>query len=184
MLSRMNKTIGETTIEIVQGDITALEVDAIVNAANRHLAHGGGIALAIVRKGGMSIQAESTALIAKRGPLKTGAAAITSGGKLPAKFVIHTVGPIWGDQTEDESDSLLRKAVRSCLALADEKALKSIAFPAISTGIYGFPIDRAAPLMLKEAAEYLRDTAKLERVVFCLYDERSYRIFERAFQGL
>lgn len=184
MLQGVKKNLGEATLELAQGDITALAVDAIVNAANKYLAHGGGVALAIVRKGGLSIQAESTALIAKRGPLEAGEAAITSGGKLPAKFVIHTVGPIWGDQSEEGSDQLLRKAVRSCLVLADEKALKSIAFPAISTGIYGFPIERAAPLMLGEAADYLRGRTKLERVVFCLYDEKSYRVFDRAFQGL
>jgi O-acetyl-ADP-ribose deacetylase (regulator of RNase III) len=170
-------------LEIAQGDITALAVDVIVNAANKFLAHGGGVALAIVRKGGLKIQAESTALIAKHGPLATGEAVITGGGKLPAKFVIHTVGPIWGEQSEEESDRLLRKAVRNCLALADEKNLKSIAFPAISTGIYGFPIDRAAPLMLNEAADYLAGPTKLERVVFCLYDEKSYRVFETRFQG-
>ncbi len=184
MLAGTKKNIGETTLELVQGDITALKVDAIVNAANKHLAHGGGVALAIVRKGGLAIQTESTALIAKRGPLETGEAVVTSGGTLPARCVIHTVGPIWGDQSEEESDQLLGKAVRSCLALADEKALKSIAFPAISTGIYGFPIERAAPLMLKEAADYLCGRTKLEHVVFCLYDEKSYRVFDRAFQGL
>jgi O-acetyl-ADP-ribose deacetylase (regulator of RNase III) len=179
----MKKRIHDNTLEIAQGDITALAVDVIVNAANKFLAHGGGVALAIVRKGGLKIQAESTALIAKHGPLATGEAVITGGGKLPAKFVIHTVGPIWGEQSEEESDRLLRKAVRNCLALADEKNLKSIAFPAISTGIYGFPIDRAAPLMLNEAADYLAGPTKLERVVFCLYDEKSYRVFETRFQG-
>ena len=184
MLEGVKKDIGEATLELAQDDITALKVDAIVNAANKYLAHGGGVALAIVRKGGMSIQAESTTLIAKRGPLQTGEAVITSGGKLPAKFVIHTAGPIWGDQDEVESDKLLRQAVRSCLALADKQGLKSIAFPAISTGIYGFPVERAAPLMLKEAANHLCGRTRLQRVVFCLYDEKSHRIFASAFQGL
>jgi len=180
----MKKDIGHGTLEIVQADITTLEVDAIVNAANKYLAHGGGVALAIARRGGPSIQVESTALIGKSGPLRTGAAVITSGGQLSAKFVIHTVGPIWGEQPEEESDQLLCKAVRNCLALANEKALKSIAFPAISTGIYGFPIKRAAPLMLKEAASYLAGTTSLKHVKFCLYDEESRRVFDRAFQGL
>lgn len=164
-------------LEIVQGDITGLAVDAIVNAANVHLAHGGGVAAAFVRKGGRVIQDESDAIIAKRGPLATGDAVITSGGKLPAKYVIHTVGPIWGQQSETQSDELLRRAVRNSLALAREKKLKTIAFPAISTGIYGFPIERAAPVMLDEAA---KNMTGLERVIFCLYDERSYRVFERA----
>jgi O-acetyl-ADP-ribose deacetylase (regulator of RNase III) len=180
----MKKTIGDATLETARGDITALQVDAIVNAANKYLAHGGGVALAIVRKGGLSIQTESAALIARRGPLRTGEAVITSGGKLPARFVIHTAGPIWSEQTAEESDKLLRRAIRSCLALADERSLKSIAFPAISTGIYGFPIDRGAPLMLGEAADYLRGRTGLRRVVFCLYDEKSHRIFDDAFQGL
>ena len=122
-------------------------------------------------------------LVAKRGPLATGEAVITGGGKLPAKFVIHTVGPVWSEHSPAECDRLLRKAVRSSLALADEKEFKSMAFPAISTGIYGFPIDRAAPLMLREAADYLASQTKLERTIFCLYDEESYRVFEHAFQG-
>ncbi len=179
----MKKTIGKAALEIVKSDITTLTVDAIVNAANKYLVHGGGVALAIVRKGGLSIQAESTALVAKRGPLTTGEATITSSGNLPAKFVIHTVGPIWGEQGEEESDKLLRKAVRSCLVLADEKALKSIAFPAVSTGVYGFPIERAAALMLRETAGHLASKTRLELVVFCLYDDASYRVFESAFMA-
>jgi O-acetyl-ADP-ribose deacetylase (regulator of RNase III) len=180
----MQMRIGNASLELVQGDITRLEVDAIVNAANKFLAHGGGVALAIMRKSGLKIQAESTALIAKRGPLETGDAVITGGGKLPAKFVIHTVGPIWGDQDERESDTLLRRAIRSSLKLADERGLKSVAFPAISTGIYRFPIERAATLMLAEAAEYLRDKTPLERVLFCLYNDVTYRVFEAAFEKL
>jgi O-acetyl-ADP-ribose deacetylase (regulator of RNase III) len=180
----MKKQIGSATLELVQGDITALKVDAIVNAANKYLAHGGGVALAIVRKGGLQIQAESAALVAKRGPLATGEAVITSGGKLPAKFVIHTVGPIWGKQSEQESDALLRQAIRSCLTLAEEKALSSIAFPAISTGIYGFPLERAALLMLKETADHLGGKTKLGCAMFCLYDSTSYRVFESAFVAL
>jgi O-acetyl-ADP-ribose deacetylase (regulator of RNase III) len=171
-------------IEIVQGDITALQVDAIVNAANKYLAHGGGVALAIVRKGGLGIQAESAAIIADRGPLKTGEAVITSGGKLAAKFVIHTAGPIWGDQNNEESDTLLRKSIRSSLELADKHGIKSVAFPAISTGIYRFPVERAAMLMLDEAAAYLRGNTKLERVIFCLYDTTTLHAFEKAFNNL
>jgi O-acetyl-ADP-ribose deacetylase (regulator of RNase III) len=180
----MKKQIGTATLELTQGDITASKMDAIVNAANKFLAHGGGVALAISRKGGLQIQADSTALVAKRGPLATGEAVITGGGKLPAKYVIHTVGPIWGEQDEVESDALLSQAIRSCLMLSEEKALKSIAFPAISTGIYGFPIERAAPLMLKETVAYLNGKTNLEHVVFCLYDSASYRVFESAFVDL
>ena len=177
----MKKTIGNATLEIVQGDITALAVDAIVNAANQHLAHGGGVAAAISRKGGPSIQRESDAIIKSRGPLETGDAVITGGGKLPARFVIHTVGPVWSEHSPAQADRLLRKALQSCLALAEKQGLKSIAFPAISTGIYGFPIDRAAPLMLREAVDYLGGRTGVERVLFCLYDKLGYQVFESAF---
>ena len=180
----MKKTIGKATLEIVQGDITTLSVDVIVNAANEYLKHGGGVAAAISRKGGPAIQQESDRLIEKLGPLSTGEAVITSGGKLPARFVIHTVGPVWSEHRPTEADDLLRRAVRNSLALAAEKSLKSIAFPAISTGIYGFPIDRAAPLMLREAADYLRGQTQLERVLFCLYDNASYQVFVSAFNVL
>ena len=180
----MKKTIGKATLEIVQGDITALPVDAIVNAANEYLKHGGGVAAAISRKGGPTIQQESDALIEKLGPLSTGEAVITGGGKLPARFVIHTVGPVWSEHSPAEADDLLRKAVRNSLALAEEKGLKSIAFPAISTGIYGFPIDRAARLLLREAADYLCGQTKLECILFCLYDKPSYQVFDSAFVAL
>jgi O-acetyl-ADP-ribose deacetylase (regulator of RNase III) len=180
----MKKRVGEAILEIVQGDITALAVDAIVNAANLQLAHGGGVALAIVRKGGASIQMESSALIARRGPLGTGEAVLTSGGKLPAKFVIHAVGPVWSDHEPLEADRLLCQAVTSSLALAEGQGLKSIAFPAISTGIYGFPIERAAPLLLRQAKRHLEGKAGLERILFCLYDDASYGVFESALEKI
>jgi O-acetyl-ADP-ribose deacetylase (regulator of RNase III) len=180
----MKKQIQNRTLELTQGDITTLNVDAIVNAANGYLKHGGGVAAAISRKGGLSIQTESAALVAKRGPLATGDAVITGGGKLTARFVIHTVGPVWSEHKPAEADRLLCKAVRSSLALAEENGLKSIAFPAISTGIYGFPIERAAPLMLQEGVNYLGGRTGLERVLFCLYDEASYRVFESAFAAI
>jgi len=179
----VKKTVGDASLELVQGDITALAVDAIVNAANRYLMHGGGVALAIARKGGLTIQTESTAWVAKHGPLNTGDAIITSGGRLPAKFVIHTPGPVWGEQDDEESDALLRRSIRNSLALADEKGLKSVAFPAISTGIYGFPVERAARLMLAEAEVYLHGPTKLERVIFCLYDKATYEVFAAAFRN-
>src|SRR6266850_7020662 len=163
----MQKVFGKATLEILQGDITALAVDAIVNAANIQLQHGGGVAAAIARKGGPVIQRESDALIAKLDrSLATGEAVITGGGKLPAKFVIHVAGPIWGDHSPAVSDELLRAAIRNSLLLADERKLKSVAFPAISTGIYGFPLERGAKLMLKETKDYLRGDTGLERVMF------------------
>ena len=180
----MKKQIHNAVLELTQGDITALAVDAIVNAANVDLQHGGGVAWAIVRQGGQVIQDESDAIIAARGPLETGDAVITTGGQLPAKFVIHTAGPVWGDDPPATSDKLLRTAVRNSLKLAGEKGLKSIAFPAISTGIYHFPVARAANLMLAEAAAYLRGKTDLARVIFCLYDDATYRVFAAAVQGL
>ena len=171
----MKKVIGSATLEICQGDITTLKVDAIVNAANVDLQHGGGVAFAIVRKGGAIIQSESDAVIAHLGrSLETGEPAITSAGRLPSKFVIHVAGPQWGEGDEDRK---LRNAIRNSLALADEQGIKSIAFPAISTGIYGFPVERAAKLMLAEATAYLRGETKLERVVVCLYDAGTFAVF-------
>jgi O-acetyl-ADP-ribose deacetylase len=182
MMKAMKKNIGTATLELVQGDITTLRVDAIVNAANVHLQHGGGVAAAIVRRGGRIIQDESDAIIAERGrPLDTGEAVITSGGKLTASFVIHIAGPIWGDGDEDNK---LRKSIRSSLELADKHSVKSIAFPAISTGIYRFPVDRAAKLILDEAVAYLRGNTKLEHVIFCLYDTATLRAFEKTFDNL
>ena len=180
----MQRRIGNATLELAQGDITSLAVDAIVNAANTELQHGGGVAAAISRKGGPAIQNESDAIVAERGSLKTGDAVITSGGKLPAKFVIHTVGPIWGDDATATSDNQLRRAIRNSLGLADKKKLKSIAFPAISTGIYRFPVERAAKLMVAEAAGYLAGNTKLERVILCLYDDASYRAFAEVLSSL
>lgn len=173
----MQKKVRLSVIELVKGDITALAADAVVNAANKHLAHGGGVALAISRKGGPTIQAESDALIAQRGPLATGEAVITSGGKLPAKWVIHTVGPIWGEGDEDDK---LRSAIRNSLAIADEKKLKTIAFPAVSAGIYHFPLDRCAQILIETATEYLNGKTGIEKVTFCLFDEKTYKAFETA----
>ena len=178
----MRKSIGPATLEIVQGDITELAVDAIVNAANVQLQHGAGVAGSIVRKGGYIIQDESDAIIDRLGrSLEIGEAVITSGGKLPAKHVIHVAGPMWGRQPDAESDQLLRRAVRNSLTLASKKKLNSIAFPAVSTGIFAFPVDRAAKLMLNEATAFLKDHSKPERVIFCLYNAPTLRLFQQAF---
>ncbi|MDZ7296341.1 MAG: macro domain-containing protein, partial [candidate division KSB1 bacterium] len=134
----MKATIHNTTIELVQGDITEMDTDAIVNAANERLAHGGGVAGAIVRKGGPVIQEESNAWVRAHGRVPTGGAAITSGGSLKARFVIHAVGPVMGSGNEGEK---IRQATLASLRLAEEHNLASIAFPAISTGIFGCPMD-------------------------------------------
>jgi len=176
----MEKKIGSRVIEIVQGDITTLAVDAIVNAANKFLMHGGGVALAISRMGGLAIQAESTKLVATHGPLKTGEAVITSAGKLPAKWVIHTVGPVWG---EGDEENKLRAAIQNSLTLADEKELTTIAFPAVSAGIFHFPLDRCARILIDTATEYLKGRTGITKVVFCLFDAKTFAAFECAIAG-
>jgi O-acetyl-ADP-ribose deacetylase (regulator of RNase III) len=170
--------IDQTRLELVQGDITRMETDAIVNAANEQLAHGGGVAGAIARQGGADIQRESDAWVRQHGRVATGSAAITGGGKLPARYVIHAVGPRY--HHESRPAELLAAAVHSSLSLADEHGLKSIALPAISTGIFGYPLEEAAHVMVSAAVDYLRDETGLERLVFCLYDQGAYDAFARA----
>jgi O-acetyl-ADP-ribose deacetylase (regulator of RNase III) len=174
----MQVKIDHATLELVQGDITAMETDAIVNAANERLAHGGGVAGAISRRGGPEIQRESDQWVREHGRVPTGSAAITSGGQLPAEYVIHAVGPVY-DGTP-RSAELLASAVHSSLELADAHGLKSIALPAISTGIFGYPLDAAARVMLSAAIAYLEGQTGLERVVFCLYGQTAYDTFEAA----
>lgn len=142
------------TVQLVQGDLIAEQVDAIVNAANEHLAHGGGVAWAIVRKGGEVIQQESDEWIRIHGPVSHAHPAWTSGGLLPAKYVIHAVGPVWGDGDEDAK---LSAAVRGSLHVADELEIASIAMPAISTGIFGFPKGRAADVTFRAIAHYFSE---------------------------
>jgi len=164
-------------IEVVRGDITQEQVDAIVNAANPRLAHGGGIAGAIVRQGGQSIQVQSNAWVQENGPLAVGGAAITGAGRLPARHVIHAVGPIWRDQGNEPS--LLREAVHSALALADAHELRSVSLPAISSGIFGFPKPLAAEIIWEATLSYLETSPDgcLERVRFCNIDARTANLF-------
>ena len=159
--------VNKTVLEIIQGDITEQDTDAIVNAANAALQMGGGVAGAIRRKGGPKIQEECN----KIGGTYVGGAVITTGGNLKAKYVIHAVGPRWGEGNEDEK---LRNATLNSLKLADEKNLKSISFPAISTGIFGFPMKRASEIMLRTTVEYLKGETGLERVVYVLYDKNAF----------
>jgi len=173
----MQTQIDHTTLQLVQADITELATDAIVNAANEHLAHGGGVAGVISRKGGPAIQRESNEWVRQHGRVRTGSAAITSGGRLKARHVIHTVGPIY-DGTP-RSAELLGSAVRAALQMADDHGLRSIALPAISTGIFGYPMEEAARVMLQAAIEYLKGKTGLERVIFCLYGQRAFDVFVR-----
>jgi O-acetyl-ADP-ribose deacetylase (regulator of RNase III) len=166
-------------LRLVQDDITDRDVDAIVNAANSHLQHGGGVAGAIVRKGGQVIQDESD----KIGFTPVGTAVITGAGKLPARFVIHAVGPRMG---EGDEDNKLKNAVKSSLMLASEKGLKSISIPAISSGIFGFPKDRCAKILVGESARFLKENkdASLHTVEFCIRDDTTLSYFKKEFEKL
>ncbi|MBN1893108.1 macro domain-containing protein [bacterium] len=178
----MKMRFGKTLLELLQGDITEMDTDALVNAANSRLQHGGGVAGAIVRKGGPVIQEESDVWVkAWGGEVSVGSTAITSAGGLKAKYVIHAVGPRMGEGDEDEK---LKNATLSSLRQADSHNLKSIAFPAISTGIFGYPVERCAKVMLKTVLAYLQDKTGLERVVFCLWDEETFRVFRQMLERL
>ena len=171
------------TIQIVQGDITTEQVDAIVNAANEHLQHGGGVAWAISKKGGPAIQQESDAWIRKHGPVSHSHPAWTSGGLLPAKYVIHAVGPVWGDPhdagTGGDEDKKLSDAVTGSLRVADELKCKSIAMPAISTGIFGFPKERAAGIIFTSIEKYFGDNpfSTVKTIKIVLFDQSTVDAF-------
>ncbi len=171
--------IDDRTIRLVQGDITDRDVDAIVNAANAHLQHGGGVAGAIVRKGGQLIQDESN----KIGFTPVGTAVLTSAGKLRARYVIHAVGPRMG---EGDEDTKLTNAVKNSLLLASKHKLKSISLPAISSGIFGFPKDRCANILVNQSAHFLRHHAdsSLENIEFCIYDDQTLGYFRKEFDHL
>lgn len=168
----MKMQIKNRIIELVKGDITEMETDSIVNAANEQLILGGGVAGAIRRKGGPEIQEECN----KIGGTYVGGAVITTGGNLKARHVIHAVGPRMG---EGDEDNKLRNATSNSLKVADENELKSIAFPAISTGIFGYPLDRCAEIMLSETISYLKGETGLEKVVFCLFDQQAFDVFKQ-----
>ncbi|HHS14357.1 MAG TPA: macro domain-containing protein [bacterium] len=177
----MERHIGRVLIRTVTGDITDLDTDAIVNAANSRLEHGGGVAGAIIRKGGAAIQEESDIWVMARGEVAAGEAAITGAGGLHARYVIHSVGPRQGEGDEEEK---LKNATLSSLRLAEKHHLKSIAFPAISTGVFGFPMDRCANIMVSAVAEYAAGQTEIEQVLFCLYDSRALELFDRALEKL
>lgn len=168
----IEKKIGKTLIRLVAADLAERDVDAIVNAANSHLQHGGGVAAAIVRKGGKVIQEESDRI----GYVPVGGAAITSGGKLKARYVIHAVGPRMG---EGDEDNKLKRAMASVLELASDERLRSISVPAISAGIFGFPKDRCARILVGETAAFLKDKqTSLELIEFCILDQEAFGFFK------
>lgn len=163
-------------VEIVEGDITKQKVDAIVNAANNSLLGGGGVDGAIHRAAGPELLAECKTL----GGCPTGQAKITRGYKLPAKFIIHTVGPVYRDGKHNEPE-LLANCYRSCLRLAVENNIKTIAFPAISTGAYGYPLDEATRIAMKETKTFLEKDSTIEKVIFVCFGKQSYETYKKIF---
>lgn len=166
-------------IEVVTGDITKLDVDAIVNAANKQLSRGGGVSGAIHRAAGAELEKEAVA----KGPVETGEARITKGYSLPAGHVIHTVGPVWHGGEEGEP-RLLTAAYKNSLALAAENDLKTIAFPAISTGVFGYPLEAATTVAVETVAEYLKAHDRPEKVIFCCFSETDASVYEKALAAL
>jgi O-acetyl-ADP-ribose deacetylase (regulator of RNase III) len=185
----MNRVILESLapsgqrLQLVQGDLTEEGVDAIVNAANSALAHGGGVAGAIARKGGSQIQEESVRWVQEHGPVRHAEPAYTRAGRLPCRYVIHAVGPVWG---EGDEDAKLSAAVSGSLALADQLRLASLALPAISTGIFGFPKERAARLILAAIQDYLRQNpaSGLKQIRLVLYDQPTLEAFQNAWKDI
>lgn len=165
------------SIETIKGDITQFKGDAIVNAANKQLKGGGGVDGAIHRAGGPEILDECQAWVAKHGQLPTGQAMLTTAGKLPAKAVIHTVGPVWNGK-EEEMSSLLASAYENSLKLAKEHDFKSVAFPNISTGVYGFPKDKAARIAVDTVKKYIDREQSVLSVTFVCFDEENYSQYQ------
>ena len=162
---------------LIKGDLTEMDTDAIVNAANNDLQHGGGVAGAIRRKGGDSIQKESNEI----GTIPVGGAAITSGGKLKARYVIHAASMQLGGQTTAHA---LRSSTAHSLRIASEKELKTIAFPAVGTGIAGFPMEECAEIMLREVVDHLNRGTSLEKVYFVLFDSSGLKTFEKVWRSM
>ncbi len=177
--------IGNTEIEILKGDITMLDVEAIVNPANNALMHGGGLAAAIVHRGGQIIQQESK----KIGYVPTGSAVYTQGGHLKAKHVIHAVGPRYKDGKSGEKEKL-ENAVKSALDISVKLKLKSVALPAISSGIFGYPIEDSSKIILDSIVNFLetreneKSETSLEKVIVCLYDDKTLKVFEKSFNNI
>jgi O-acetyl-ADP-ribose deacetylase (regulator of RNase III) len=179
----MEFKVGKATLVLIKGDLTDVEADAIVNAANSTLLGGGGVDGAIHSKGGPKILEECKRLCATEWPdgLPTGCAAITTGGNLKAKHVIHTVGPIWRGGFHEEA-KLLKQAYRSSLKLAVVNVLKTVAFPSISTGAYGYPVEEASRIAVAAVKEFLEKEDKLERVIFALFSERDFDVYLKTAQ--
>jgi len=164
-------------LEVKQGDITKQKTDAIVNAANSSLMGGGGVDGAIHRAGGPAILEECKRIVAKQGGCPTGEAVITSGGNLPAKFVIHTVGPVWNGGKKNEPRKLA-DCYRNSLQLAVENKVTTVAFPNISTGVYGYPKDEAAQIAVRAVIEFLQTNSFIAKVYFVCFDEENFQLYQ------
>jgi O-acetyl-ADP-ribose deacetylase len=164
-------------VELIQGDITVLDVDAIVNAAKNSLTGGGGVDGAIHKAAGPKLLEECLRIQERQGGCPTGEAVITTGGNLKAKFVIHTVGPVWSGGNSDEPE-LLASAYRNSLILGVTNSVKSIAFPNVSTGVYGFPKNRAAVIAIETVKAFLREDATILKVIFCCFDDENFSIYK------
>lgn len=165
-------------VRLERGDITRIPVDAIVNAANSALAGGGGVDGAIHRAGGPTLMQELDAIRKREGGCPTGSAVVTGAGQLSAKFVFHAVGPVFKDGRHGEPE-LLASCYRTCLKLAVEHRARSISFPAISTGIYGYPVDQAAEIAVREVSSFLQDSTPIDAVVFVVFDAAAERAYKR-----
>jgi O-acetyl-ADP-ribose deacetylase (regulator of RNase III) len=165
-------------INLVLGDITKMEVDAIVNAANSSLMGGGGVDGAIHRAGGPAILEQCRQIVARQGRCATGEAVITTGGNLPSGYVIHTVGPVWNGGHHNEAQ-LLANAYRNSLKLARENGVKTIAFPNISTGVYSFPKDKAASIAVETVKSFLASETRIQKVYFVCFDQENYDLYQR-----
>lgn len=181
----MEFKVGNARIQLIKGDITEVDVDAIVNAANSTLLGGGGVDGAIHRKGGPKILEECKLIRATQWPdgLPTGKAVITSGGNLKAKYVIHTVGPIWLGGFHVESE-LLKQAYRNSLKLAVQNGIKTIAFPSISTGAYGYPIEEASRVAVGSVKKFLEKEDKIKKVTFVLFSDLDFAVYLRALKDI
>jgi O-acetyl-ADP-ribose deacetylase (regulator of RNase III) len=176
-------SFSSSRIELIKGDITTLSVDAIVNAANSSLLGGGGVDGAIHRVGGSSILEECKKIAARQGGCKTGEAVITTAGNLPAKFVIHTVGPVWHGGNKQEAEKLSNCYINS-LQLAVMNDCRIIAFPNISTGVYGYPKFQAAQVAVNTVSTFLAKTNKIEKVIFVCLDEENYLFMQKELSGI
>jgi len=183
MTQPVTYTINKRKLSLIQGDITLQETDGIVNAANPGLMGGGGVDGAIHRAGGPAILEECRRIVAKQGRLPPGQAVITTAGRMKTSRVIHTVGPIWEGGNDKEAETLA-SAYRESLKLAAGNNLESVSFPSVSTGVYGYPVEKAARIALKTAADFLARETPVKEVVFVLYDARTYDVYASALREI